>query len=344
VPPVFRDFTAYKNRTDGFWLRSFSQPYVQSFKVADGIMGGYFASLSGVPGYIQDSLIVGETDNKGNTDSWEPKGLDGRELPRPWETIQSSIRGLEYYDGPMAIRRTTFANFNSNSLRKSGALTNLAPNPFWISSLSTVESASFVNANRVWLEPLTANNNGDSFSIFRDIDGSVTGAANRHIVPPNPVLLTSSCTQKATWNAYVCPNDYVNIRINTSPGVTLASTKLVRDDGASRILGTPDQYPTSLHFHLLTNRQHRLDLPRVAPNHMTFVRFEGAGKAARISLAYPTANFRVSLWGAQLTPSSSLADLDFGGTKYFYAAAAKRLHLRLVSDDGSWKEYELNRP
>ncbi len=282
VPPVFKNFTAYKNRYEGIWMRGRSFPVLQGAKLADNWMGAYFASLSGLqPATIKDSLVVGETANKGNPDSWEDKGLDGRELPHWWPgAAGDSIRGIEYYDGPMQVSRTLFANFQSNSLRKSGAITNLSPNPFWISSASSSSEISFKNANRVWLDPLTPGHEGDSFSVIRDIDGSITGVPNRRIVPKNPTMYTPICTVKSAWNAYICPYNYVGAYVK-SHGVNIAGTELIRDDGAKRALGAMDGSPDNLHFVAIEDRPHTLNLPGAVPDRLTFVRFEQAGKAVR---------------------------------------------------------------
>jgi cell surface hyaluronidase len=343
VPPIFRNFVSYKNRYEGVWLRSRSNPVLQSAKLADNGMGAYFTSMSTTPGYIQDSLIVGETGNKGNPSTWETKGAGGRELPRFWSPADS-IRGLEYYDGPMAIRRTLFANFTPNTQRKAGGITNLSPNPFWISSANTSSDISFLNGNEVWLDPMEPGNDGDAFSIIRDSDGSITGTPNRRIVPRNPVLYTSSCTLKSQWNAYVCPHNYIGVQIFTYDGVDISGTVLRRDDGASHILGSADSYPEALHFMVLENRPHALTLPIVVPKRITFSRVEGAGRAARLSLPYPTSDFTLTLWGSPITKATGLDELGSGGTKYYYDAAAKQLHMRLVTPTGSWQEYEIRRP
>lgn len=344
VQPYFTNFTAYKNRFEGVWLRSFSQPILQSPRFANNGMGAYFASLSGqLLGYIQDGLVVGETANKGNAESWETRGLDGRELPQPW-AANTSLRGLEFYDGPMFIRRTTFANFASNSQRKAGALTNLSPNPFWISSRNGASELKFVNANKVWLDPLKFRNDGDAFGIFRDADGTVTGVKNRMVVPNNPVLLTSSCTKMAAWNAYTCPHTYVGVQLKTAANEDLTGALLVRDDGKQRKLGSPEPYPGSLHVNLLASRRHHLQLPITAPKRMEFVRYEQPGKAVLLSLDYPTANFTLKLWGSEpVLKASNLAALNSGDTTYFYDASNKRLYLRLVTVDGNWRGYVLER-
>jgi hypothetical protein len=343
VQPVFENFVAYKNREEGVWLRSRSQPILQSAKLADNGIGAYFSTLSGSPGYIQDSLIVGQTGNKGNPESWETKDLDGHELPHYWAPADS-IRGIEYYDGPMTVQNSLFANFKSNTRRKSGAITNFSPNPFWISTANVANGLSFVNSNEVWLEPLTANNEGDAFSVIQDKDGSVTGTPNQYIVPDNPVLLTASCVNKAAWNANVCPSGYVGVQIFTYDGTDLGGTVLRRDDGASHVLGSEPDAPDVMHFAVIEDRPHVLDLPVTAPKRLTFLRVEKSGKAARLAIAYPTSGFTMTLWGNTVSKATSLGELSSGGTKYFYDSATKLLHMRLVSTDGGWQEYEINRP
>ena len=342
VTPVFKTFVGYKNRFEAIWMRGHSNPVIQSARFADNGMGAYFASLSGTPGVIQDSLVVGETGNKGNPESWETKGVDGRELPHFWSPADS-LRGLQFYDGPMTIRRTLFANFNSNTQRKAGALTSLSPNPFWISSLNTTKAISFLNANEVWLDPLTPANNGDAFSVFADLDGSVAGAAGRRIVPLNPALVTTSCTTIAQWNAAVCPINYVGVQM-FSYGVDLGGSILKRNDGAATSLGNAGGNAGSLFFKVIENRPYSIGLPVVAPKRLTFNRLESAGKAARLSIAYPTANFTMTLWGSPIAKALSLDELSAGGTRYYYDTANQRLHMRLVSPTGGWQEYEINRP
>ncbi len=344
VKPYFVNFTAYKNRFEGVWMRGFSMPVLQAPVLADNVMGAYFASLGGGAGYIQDGLVVGETSNKGNPESWEVKGIDGRELPLPWEP-KRSIRGLQFYDGPMVVNRTTFANFKTNTQRKAGGLTNLSPNPFWISSRNAATAITYYNANKVWLDPLKSRNDGDAFSVFRDADGSVTGIKGRMVVAPNALLVTPKCTRMVAWNAYICPHTYVGVQINTAAADDMTGAQLVRDDGKARKLGSPEQYPGGLHVNVLADRPYHFVPPRTLPKKIEFIRNEQAGKAVRLSLDYPTANFTFKLWGSQpVTKVTSLAALSTGDTRYFYDTKTKRLHLRLVSIDGKWKGYELVRP
>lgn len=345
VPPYFKTFTAWKNREHGAWIRSHGKPVFQSPRLADNLLAAYFASLSGTLGYIQDGLVIGETANKGNADSWEPRGLDSRELPHPWSP-GDSIRGLQFYDGPMFIRRTHFAGFASNSQRKAGALTNLAPNPFWSSAYNGSGELTFATGtNRMWLETPQSKNDGDAFAVIRDTDGSISGIAGRNIVPKNPLMVAASCSLRTEWNAYVCPYAYIGLEIVTKAGgEDLTGATITRDDGASRQLAPAPGHPDYIYTKLMAGRIHTLTLPVTPPKVMSFVRNENPGGVVRLSMAYPTANFTFKLWGVPVAKAASLTELASGGSKFFYDIAAKRLHMRLISDDGSWKDFELRRP
>ncbi len=346
VPPIFKNFTAYKNRNEGVWIRSFAGPVLTDAKLADNWMGAYFANIQSGPAYtnvgiIQNSLIVGETGNLGNPESWETKGLGGRELARFWSP-SDTIRGIEFYDGPMAVRSSLFANFQPNNQRKSGGLTSLAPNPFWVSSRNSAEAISFVNANRVYLHSLTVGNSGDAFSTFLDKDGSVSGVAGAMIVPNNPVLVTSKCTFKDPWNAYVCPYEYGHLQMMVHSGENPSGMLIQRDDGANVKLYSTDQSPNTTYANIIVGRPHGVQFPTGTPKHVSFVVAEKAGKPLLISMPYPSSNFTVTLWGYPVEEAPSLAALATGGHKYFYDGA--RLHLRLVSEQGNWEEIEVKRP
>ena len=341
VPPVFKSFTAYKNRNEGVWIRSFAGPYLAGAKLADNWMGAYFANIGERIGVIEKSLFVGETANKGNPETWETKGVDGRELPRFWSP-GDSVRGIEFYDGAMVVRTSLFANYQSNAQRKSGGLSSLAPNPFWVSSRNYSEANYFVNANRVYLHDLTANNSGDAFSTFLDKDGSVSGVAGAKIVPKNPLLVTPQCTFKAPWNAYVCPHLYTNLRILERSGGSPSGLLVQRDDGAKFTLASPEQYGKEVNANLMAGRIYSLQFTAVTPKHLAFVVSERPLVPLRLKMPYPSANFSVTFWGSPVQKAANLAELATGGYKYFYDGT--NLHLRLVNQQGNWEEIEVKRP
>jgi G8 domain len=346
VPPTFKNFTAYKNRNEGVWIRSFAGPILANAKLADNWMGAYFANIQSGPAYtnvgiIQNALVVGETPNLGNPETWETKGIGGRELPRFWSP-GDSVRGLEFYDGPMTVRSSLFANFQSNSQRKAGGLTSLAPNPFWVSARNSSEAIRFVNANRVYLHSPTVNNSGDAFSTFLDKDGSVSGVAGAMIVPNNPVLITSKCSLQPAWNAYVCPYEYNHLQMMVHSGENPSGMVLQRDDGANIKLYSTDQSPNTTYANIIVGRPHSVQFPTGTPKHVSFVVAEKAGKPLRLSMPYPASSFSVTLWGYPVEKASSLVALTTGGHKYFYDGS--RLHLRLVSQQGNWEEIQIKRP
>ena len=209
----------------------------------------------------------------------------------------------------MTVRRTLFANFVSNNQRKAGGITNLSPNPFWVSSDSGLAGISFINANRVWLDPLTADNDGDAFEVIRDTDGSVTGVVSSRIVPANPLMVTTSCLWHPEWNAYTCPNNYASVQIATAASEDQSGTVVTRNDGANYILSSRNSGPGNLHMNLLPNRPYSLRLPGATPKSISFIRYEQKGLGVRLSLPYPNTFFTVTLWGSAVTNATSLDDL-----------------------------------
>jgi cell surface hyaluronidase len=344
VRPVFRNFTAYKNRDEGVWIRSFASPVLTGAKLADNWMGAYFASIN-LPsdnniGSIDNVLIVGETSNKGNPEIREPKGLGDRELPH-LGTPDAPIRGIEFYDGPMAVGNSLFANFQPNTQREAGALTNVARNFYWVSSQNYSEKLTFVNANRVYLPLIEGNangkNSGDVFSTFLDKDGSVTGTAGMKIVPNNPLLLTAQCTFKAAWNAYLCPHEYVNLRLYLPSGPVPLNATFRRDDGVSlKIANEPNNGENKINANLIVGRTYSLQLPFTTPKQLKFDLSEKIGKPLRLSIAYPFTNFKVTFLGLPVEKATSLAQLATGGQKYFHDG--KNLHLRLISQNKRYQE------
>lgn len=332
VAPDFKNFTSYKNRGNAVWIRSNAGPILSGAKLADSAKGAYFANLPGMPnlnnvGYIQDSLVVGETANKGNPESWENIGLDGRELPHFWSP-GNPISGLEFYDGPMSIRRVTLANFQPNSLRKAGALTNLAPNGFPVNPSNTTEAITFVNANRVYLQELTSKSDGDASSVFTDKDGSVTGKPGWQIVPKNSLLLTPGCTFNADWNAHVCQNQYVHLTFHSNGQIAPMTVR--RDDGATFTMTGSAGDGTTLFTNLIGNRSYALQPGTAIPSRLQLTFGSGANAAIRVSIPAPDYAFKVTRWGQTLTQASSLSELESGDSKYFYDAGSRMIYIRIA--------------
>ena len=81
VDASFENFVGYKNRNRAVWLRGENHRLVGA-TLADNGIGATFASYES---FLEDSLVVGETANKGTPEQWEVDqnlvGRDGRSLP-----------------------------------------------------------------------------------------------------------------------------------------------------------------------------------------------------------------------------------------------------------------------
>jgi cell surface hyaluronidase len=247
VPVVFDGFAAYKNRNRGVWLRG-EQHTLENAIIADGAIGATFASHET---YVQNSVFVGETANKGTPASWETKGLDGRSLPFPWDA-KFPIRGFEFYDGKVGAKNVKFINFQPNTQRGAGGTSYLRFTDFHIDPRNGAEGLSFENANPVWLafekpEPSAPTDDGmDGYrsAVFLDKDGSITGSANLSVVVDNPFLLNSTCTARAEWGASICNNPYArfqfeNVSNNGTEISPVTITRLEDTNPSHKLWGTP---------------------------------------------------------------------------------------------------------
>src|SRR5690606_11584385 len=212
VETVFEDFTAYKNRNGGMWIRG-EMDLFRNLKLADNAIGYTHASGSfrgsDYGSKVFDSLFVGESDNIGNPRT--PTELAyGRSLPDP-ELPDFPIRGYEFYDYLHYLDNVTFVNFQDNATRKTGAISYLLYTSFGMSSNNTVQRAKFVNAKPVCFPPIEHKWSNDDYgngtwktSVFHDLDGSVSGVPESFILidhENNGMALDSACEIRPTWNA-----------------------------------------------------------------------------------------------------------------------------------------------
>jgi len=203
APPVIADFetlTSYKNRRRGAWLRG-TKLRLSHASIADNSIGVTFA---GADAFLRDSLVVGQSEN----DTGPPK---------PFEA-NFPIRGFEFYDGQVGVLRTRFVNFVSSAARRASALSALQFSPFFTDPSSFAQSLTFEHAEPVYFakhagirDRLGAD--GYRGTVFRDIDGSVTGRANASVVLDTPMLADSDCERRPAWNALICTADYASLFI-----------------------------------------------------------------------------------------------------------------------------------
>jgi cell migration-inducing and hyaluronan-binding protein len=235
---VLKDFTSYKNSGAAIWARGENHVFKGLILADSGI--GYTHAYPGVAPYhgdftskVEDSLFVGETDNKG-TPKTAAEIAYGRTMPRT--DADYPIRGYEYYDFTHHIVNTKFVNFQDNATRKSGAISYLLYTSFPISTNNDVEGLKFENAKPVYFPPQQDRRwsfsgefgrfSGWNGAVFHDIDGSVGGVPNSYIVIDNGIADDpQNCQIKPDWNAAVCKGDMGRI------GVTAAGAGGARGGG-----------------------------------------------------------------------------------------------------------------
>jgi cell surface hyaluronidase len=364
----FKTFTAYKNRTRGAWFRGYNHTLSGSILADNAIASTFASQLSG----LEDSTVIGESANLGSPQPWETKGADGRSLPRPWDDASGNgktfpIRGFEFYDGTVHVKRTAFYNFQPSALRQASALSYLRFTAFDLSSQNTAEAVTFTNALPTYLEnapePAAANatsdqdDNADGYrsSVFLDGDGSVTGIAGRSVVVNNPFLIDGTCERMNGWNASVCKAKYARIQLenlDTAPQV-IAPVTLTREDGARpthRILGAPQGGAnTVFQASTIQGRTISVGLNGAMPAHTRLRLSEGkAGQWVRINLPWTGAFFGYKGYYIndqynKMKSATSLAALETGdGIGYWLENSVLNLKLQVQAKDArDWDTVDL---
>ncbi len=355
----FKTFTSYRNRERGVWLRG-SNLVLSGAKLADNAIGATFASDET---FMKDSLVIGETANKGTPKDYEISqgrvGADGRSLPRPWE-IDFPIRGFEFYDGLVGVENTKFVNFEKNGTREASALSYLLFTAFNIDSRNYAKGIQFDKVtNPVYFKPLAeptadivakeSNDAADGYrdNVFYDADGSVTGKANTQVVINNPFLVDGNCTAQDAWNAQVCTNRYGRVWLETVDSTAkIAPVTLTREEGAKpayTMWGQPNGSDPARYFlsSVILGRAYSYTLGGAKPNHVRIhLRSVKPGESVQISIPwsgalvaykdYYTPETGKPIWdGGKLPSVSSLTDLN-ASAKSAYFLDGGTLNFKLV--------------
>jgi cell migration-inducing and hyaluronan-binding protein len=335
----FDRFTAYMNRDRGVWLRG-AHHVVSNAVLADNRSGATFASEES---FLEDSLVVGETANKGSTESWEEAGINGHALPFFWEP-EAQIAGFEFYDGRVGVSRTTFANFNGNSQRPSGALSYLHEDAFGIHPKNFAEGVKFVNATPVYMSDPVDGYDGDAAKVFVDRDGSVTGTADRAVVVNNPFLVEDGCQFRPAWNTHVCNLDYVSLMVGSDSGPNaIKPVRLRREDGVvQKLVGCCDDSDDAW-TSVISNRSYQVNFNGGTPRRARFV-WRGA-RAKWVIVSMDVSGVPdVTRWGYKLTSKPSLEALASStDSAYFYNANSGVVHVRM-SSKYDWEEVIVRSP
>jgi cell migration-inducing and hyaluronan-binding protein len=332
----FENFTAYKNRDRGIWLRG-ENHVVTGAVLADNRSGATFASSES---FLEDSLVVGETANKGTPEPWEDTGFGGRELPFFWEP-DAPIMGFEFYDGRVGVRNTTFAEFQDNPVRASGALGYLAPDAFSIDPKNFAEAISFDNAKHVYMPDPESGMDGDLSKVFIDKDGSVSGSAGSTVVANNPFLLQPDCSFNAGWNANLCTSDYATLIVAGNDTAAIKPVTLSRSDGVQQILnGCCDDSEDAV-TSIIPNRAYGVTFNGGTPSSSNYVLWRGRGRWVTLTVPAP-AGARVTRWGQDLATVSGPTALDNRqDSGYYYDSATSTLHIKIYGN-GDWEEIQVD--
>ena len=357
---VFEGFSAYRHRGSAAWFRG-DYTVLRNALLVDNAVGVTFASdTSG----LEDSLLVGESDNLGTVMPWERDVSGDRSLPQPWNP-GFPIRGFEFYDGDVWVKRVHFERYAPSALRQAGAISFLDFTAFSLSPLNHSEGLSFgQGTNEVYLatrtvadlDPGNSDSNEDGYrsGVFRDLDGTLTGTAGAYVTMNSDFLAAGSCSYRATWNANVCDGRYVSLTFynrDQQPGA-LAPVELRRssdpDAGGAvhTLFGSPHDGPTvpNRHYRALVPIGHDYHYALAGPAPAEFTVDIGdiaPGDTMVVSVVYEGSDpFIYRDWWIddrnkvpKFTSRSSFESSSESG----YYRDATRLYLRLAQqDDKNW--------
>lgn len=352
---VFEGFVAYKQRNAGAWFRGDSA-VLRGALLVDNAVGVTFASRASG---LQDSVVVGESANRGTRSGSETVGLDGRTLPRPWQP-DLAIRGFEFYDGPVFVTNSRFEAFAPNAQRQAAGLSVLDYTAFSLSPASYAARLSFgPGTNRVWLEtrdmggydPSAEDTGEDGYrsAVFLDQDGSLTGAAGQHVTVVNPLLAAATCGYRAEWNANVCDGRYASLTFHDDGALAqgFSPLGLRRAGGATHAMyGTPQGGPSVPNRHFRTalrlGHEYAYEHDRGTPDEFS-VELGEARVGDRLVVSAPYGHgdgpFIYRDWWIDsrnlVRPYGSTAALRSGSeTGYFLDEGVGRLYLLLVVQEG----------
>lgn len=356
VTAVFQGFSAYRHRNNAVWTRG-DNTVLRDALLVDNAIGATFASNKT---WIERSIVVGESANLGHVFNWEEAGIDGRSLPKPWNSSYA-IRGFEFYDGDVWADGVHFQNFVPNAIRQASGIGVLDFTSFSLSPRNHLQNVSFgPETNEVYLSkrtadqqsPATTDSNEDGYrsAVFQDRDGSLTGTAGLWVTVDNPLLTHAACSFSAAWNSHLCEGRYaaLSLRDQTSRTARIEPVTIRRaanpGSGPSHTMfGTPNGGPSTPNRHfrtllpLLDGGRYHYQFSGVAPEHLT-VELSSVvpGDSLIVSLPWePTGIHIYRDWWVdernRLGPTGSLNGLltMSEGVAYYYDEGAARLWLRL---------------
>ena len=215
-------FTAYKNYKS-VWLRM-ARVVARRFTIAESVEGFVYAWSAPGEKRLEDSLIVGETANKGKPEGWI-RLTNGtviwwdRQIRMNGADNALPIIGVIFHDTIVNLNRVTFDRFESNIVRPSGGIGMRRRSRHYTSPVNSVQGLVFrytdpVEGNRVY-DASEGRGFGDLAgniqNVIRDLDGSLTTYVNSTVVKPYDIHLNARCAPVPDWNLYVCPTMFTKL-------------------------------------------------------------------------------------------------------------------------------------
>lgn len=308
---LFDGLIAYKNSGFGVWAE-------HNVAVARAKLSGNVTGFLGRDAILRDSVVVGTTSN---------------DAQKHWSMV-----GAGFYHDNMGVHDVTFANFKPEEWRHAVALGSLVEH---VNALPRVSGARFVNSDRVRLTPAWQED-FESATAFRDVDGSVTGSgAPSTVVSANPLMRRGGCVRNDRVRGYVCPEGgrytYVRVQDQTGNSADLGPTQIVRDDGVRYTASSDDSTPESATTVPL-GRQYRFDLGRSTPADLEWVVANDEIGWVQLTVDWPHDNLYVyegwGEWARTLRRADTAAEMG-AGERYYLDTATGRVHVRM-RNDGDW--------
>ena len=315
----FRNFTGWKHTGRAVWLRGSTQR-LDNAVLADNLIGATFAASET---FFENSLVVGESANL---------------TPSPNATFP--IRGYEFYDGTVGATNVTFANFVSSQARPASALGYNRRNGFPISQLNFGTALRLVNANGAFLEPAQGDKDGDKAALFRDTDGSLTGAVGATVIADVPLLVSPGCLRRAEWNAWQCANRFLGLNIDSEGSESVAPLTLRRDDAVSvALVGVPGNLKTA-RMSVPAGRNYDLAWVTAIPRRIKLTLQRGdVGDWIQLAIPYvsglPFSVVRDFGNNTPLPAAATLAEVNGGlGERFYLDPATATIHVKLYIRSG----------
>ncbi|XP_041366847.1 cell surface hyaluronidase-like [Gigantopelta aegis] len=352
VVSYIRNFLAYKNKIQNIWSKA-GKLVFDHVTLADSPSGIEMATAGGSTyTMVNNSKIIGETDNVGTPTDGLSRSYASRDLRTP-------LQGVGYFQGPVFVRNTFFDKYKHETIngvfRPAGALSFKKNNPYPSTAHSDVKGITFGFCDKTqgnWVFdsfngtlPKFGNRDGSRQITFHDHDGSVTGTPNTQVVRPNRFFTTPCCVFRETWNDYVCPHQYAKAVFSGSGGV-LKDDKIKdypvymrrddRPDDAHAIKGE-----RGLPYLLMKGKSYTVYFNGTAPDKL---RISGrnleTGDSVRLGICYPKDVQSIEISTNLLsrrTPMravSTIGDLDNDGTfqAYFWDKASGLLFIKMAGD------------